>query len=143
MKKITIIFNKLCKAASNHNLKQLSIEGEPSQRRRNFVRWIESLKDILRTHHQTMQILQEYPILPTTLDDIPNEALGLFLRANISGQVKSILTGTSSENGLAILHRLQKMYASATMEDQASALCTLNALQMHPKDTINSFIFKF
>ena len=63
-----------------------------------------------------MQILQEYPILPTTLDDIPNEALGLFLRANISGQVKSILTGTSSENGLAILHRLQKMYASATME---------------------------
>ena len=143
MRKVTTLFNKLCKSAKNHNLKDLSIDGEPGQRCRGFIRWIKALKDILQTHHKTLTVLSNYPTVPTKIDCITNEALGLFLHAHVSMNVKGVLVGTDPKNGLAILVWLQRMYASATMEDRVNALFYLNALQMHPKDTMNNFIMKF
>ena len=143
MRKIMALFNKLCKSAKNHNLKDLSIDGEPGQRRYEFIRWIEALKDILQTHHKTLTVLSNYPMVPTKIDSITNEALGLFLCAHVSASIKGVLVGTDPKSGLAILVRLQRMYASATMEDRVNALFYLIALQMHPKDTMNNFIMKF
>ena len=104
---------------------------------------MEALKDILRTHHKTLTVLSDYPAIPTNIDSITNEALGLFLHAHVSANVKGVLVGTDPKDGLAILVQLQKMYASATVEDRVNALFYLDALQMHPKDTMNNFIMKF
>ena len=103
MKKVTALFNKLCKSAKNHNLNDLSIDGEPGQQRGGFIRWIEALKDILRTHHKTLTVLSNYPTVPTKIDSITNEALGLFLHAHVCMNVKGVLVGTDPKDGLAIL----------------------------------------
>ena len=101
------------------------------------------MKDILQAHHKTLTVLNNYATIPSNIDCITNEALGFFLCAHVSANVKGVLVGTDPKDGLAILVQLQKMYASATMEDRVNALFYLNALQMHPKDTMNNFIMKF
>ena len=117
-KKVSILFSKLCKAAGHHDLKTLKLDGNPIQRRRCVTCWIEIVKDVLRTHHRTAGVLVNYPQLPENLDSITNHALGSFLRAHVAQHVKDVLSGIDPEDGIGILHRLQNMYAHATIQDR-------------------------
>ena len=61
----TLLFNKLCKAAKNHRLGNMSKLGSnPVQNRIFFTEWIDTLKDVFNTHHRTMTILDDFPHIP-------------------------------------------------------------------------------
>ena len=142
-KKYTILFNKLCKSATHHNLCHLKLDGDPTQRRRTTAYWLDTVKDVLRTSYKTNHILENYPNLPENIPKTTNRALGSFLRAYMSPSVKNIISGVSHQDGLGILSRLQTMYAPITNKDVNKAIDDLNLLQMHQKDSINNFIGKF
>ena len=91
-KKVSILFSKLCKAAGHHDLKTLKLDGNPIQRRRRVMCWIEIVKDVLRTHHRTAGVLVNYPQLPENLDSITNHALGSFLQAHVAQHAKDVLS---------------------------------------------------
>ena len=142
-KKYIKLFNKLCKSAHHHKLKALRLEGTPKEKRKATVLWIETIKDILSTDSQTADILEGYPSLPTHLPSYVNKALGSFLRAQMAYHVKNMLSGVNSKDGLGILQRIQEIYAPASIKDRNNALAALNALQMHPKETIMNFVQRF
>ena len=87
-KKYTKLFNKLCKSANHHKLKSLKLEGNPKEKRKATVLWIETIKDILSTDPATADILENYPRLPKKLPNYVNKALGSFLRAQMAYHVK-------------------------------------------------------
>ena len=133
----------MSKAASHYSLHKLRLDGEPDAKRKAFTYWLRTVCDVLSTSAKTSKLLDHYPILPSKVDPITNEALGLFLRAKISDHVKTCLTSISHTEGIKILERLQKLYAPATNKDRNKALNNLHQLQMHPKDTITNFVSKF
>lgn len=55
----------------------------------------------------------------------------------------SVLAGIDQDGGIAMIHRLQQLYASATLEDKLRAQEYLQNLQMHPRELISSFITRF
>ena len=142
-KKYTKLFNKLCKSASHHKLQILKLDGTPKDKRRSTVLWIETIKDILSTDSKTSHILEHYPTLPNKLQSYVNKALGSFLRAQMAHHVKNMLSGVNEKDGLGILLRIQQIYAPASIKDRNNALTALNALQMHPKETVVNFVQRF
>ena len=94
-------------------------------------------------HYQTYDILENYPQLPKKIDKTTNKALASFLKAYMAPSVISVLAGADTDNGLLIIHRLQQLYASATLEDKLRAQDHLQNMQMHPKELISSFISRF
>ena len=57
--------------------------------------------------------------------------------------VVTVLAGVRNDDGIGIILRLQKLYASTTMQDKLNAQEYLQNLQMHPRETISSFISRF
>ena len=142
-KKHAILFSKLCKTAKCNNQSILKLDTEPTQRRRALVRWLKRLNDTLKMHYQTYDILERYPQLPKKVDKTTNKALASFLKAYMAPSVIAVLAGADPDNGLLIIHRLQQLYASTTLEDKLRAQDHLQNMQMHPKELITSFISRF
>ena len=91
------LFNKLCKSANHHKLPLLRVEGDATRRRIKVTHWLNVVKNILNTHYKTTHILRNMPTLPSSLEEVTNQALGLFLRANISTYVQNMLTNIPEE----------------------------------------------
>ena len=139
----TKLFNKLCKAAKNHKLSNMSKMGtDPIQNRIFFTEWIDTLKDVFNTHHRTMTILDNFPTIPK-IPSLVNKVIAGFLRAHMNFRVKHLLGATNLEDGIGIIHRLQQLFAPATAEDRMNALNHLHQLQMNPRETISEFVKKF
>ena len=90
--------------------------------------WIEGIQDVLCTNQRTNGILDDYPNVPTDLPPLVNDALGCFLLATISHQIKSMLSDIDAKDGIGILKRIQSTYAPASLEDRRRALTTLSKL---------------
>ena len=97
------MFNKLCKAAAHHKLPKLQQEGKPEEMREVTNTWIEGIQDVLCTNKRKNGILDDYPNVPTDLPPLVNDALGSFLRAKISHQIKSMLSDIDMKDGIGIL----------------------------------------
>ena len=121
----------------------LKLDADPAQRRRSLVRWLKRLSDTLKMHHQTYEILENYPKLPSKISKTTNKAFASFLKAYMAPSIVNVLAGVDQDDGLGIIHRLQQLYASATLEDKLRAQEYLQNLQMHPKEMISSFIARF
>ena len=119
---------------------KLRQEGKPEEMREITNTWIEGIQDVLCTNKRTNGILDDYPNVPTDLPPLVNDALGSFLRAKISHQIKSMLSDIDAKDGIGILKRIQSTYAPASLEDRGRALTTLSELQMHPRESILGFI---
>ena len=65
--------------------------------------WIENLQDVLRTNKRTNGLLDDYPNVPTKIPPLVNDALGSFLRAKLSHQIKGMLIGVDPKDGIGIL----------------------------------------
>ena len=102
-----------------------------------------SVRDVLRTNKRTNGLLDDYPNVPTNVPPLVNDALGSFLRAKLSHQIKGMLIGVDPKDGVGILPRIQSMYAPASLQDRGRALTHLSELQMNSRDSIASFIRKF
>ena len=98
---------------------------------------------MLKLHHQTYDLLDEYPKLPTDVSSTTNKAFASLLKAYMAPSVTSILAGIDPDDGIGMIDRLQQLYASATIVDKLKAQEHLQNLQMHPKETISSFIARF
>ena len=85
---------------------------------------------------KTNGILDDYPNVPTDIPPLVNDALGSFLRAKLSHQIKGMLIGVDPKDGIGMLQRIQSMYAPASLQDRGRALSYLSELQIHPRDSI-------
>ena len=94
-------------------------------------------------HYKNSDILSHYPQLPTNIDPTTNRALASLLRAYMAPNVVTVLAGVKNDDGIGIILRLQKLYASTTMQDKLNAQEYLQNLQIHPRETISSFISRF
>ena len=136
------MFNKLCKAAAHFKLESPRLDGKPSEMRQATNKWIELIQVFLCTNNKTNGLLDDHPDFPKDIPPIINEALGSFLHAKMSHQIKSMLGGVlNTKDGVGILKRVQATYATASLKDRGRT--HLGELQMPPKDTISSFIRKF
>ena len=140
----TTLFNKLCKAAKNHRLGNMSKLGtNPIDNRIFFTEWIDTLKDVFNTHHRTMTILDDFPNIPQ-VPSLINKVIAGFLRAHMNFRIKHLLGATDMEDGVGIIRRLQQLFAPATPEDRMNAVQHLHQLQMNsPREPINDFVKRF
>ena len=95
---------------------------------------VKKLADTLQMHYKTSDILSNYPRLPTNIDSTTNKALASLLRAYMAPNVVTVLAGVRNDDGIGIILRLQKLYASTTMQDKLNAqeyLQTLHKSHLH------------
>ena len=99
----TKLFDKLCKAAHHHKLKDLRLEGDPKSKQTATILWIETIEYVLRTNNSTADLLDDYPNLPKKIPSTVNKPFGSFLRANVAHHVKNMLNSVNPKDGHGIL----------------------------------------
>ncbi len=139
-KKVSKLLTRLSKAATLFQLSKLKTDNNPRTWRDHYLAWIECLRDVLRTQHETIRLLDKYPKLPAIIKPTTNQALGNFFRAYSTPEVKSMLNGIDPSNGLLILEQLQQISASVTTTDRMIAYQRWFDLAMHTRESILGFI---
>ena len=109
------LFKKLAKAASTYDVKRLHYAEKPKQRPSIILDWVHSMVDVTFTQPAILNVLQDYPVLPTNVDPDINMVLSQLFRAYLARNVKPYIAAVTPVDGIGILARLQKVFAPLHM----------------------------
>ena len=100
------ILRCLTKSAKDYQIKELSMNPNPVERRERFRMWVVDLKNILSTHSKTSGLLDDYPVHVNIFKDNVDKAVKALLSSVTTGMAKRIVSNANSaHNALLDLKR--------------------------------------
>ena len=137
---------KLLDLAKKQNLSQLVYDDNALQRRKLYSRWVKSLKMIITSFHQFLNLFDEemkVHSLPKSMKD-ENKALFILINSYVQGHWKNIIARKEiAGQGDKALKQIRRTCTTLTESQRNQFHIMLTTMKMHGTESATSYLRRF